>query len=161
MSSQIGYVICLANATSKANIIHWSSIKWKWVTRIILAAKLYGIALGFDIGAVIKTTLGKMLGSTLPLILYIDSKSLYNCLAKLGTTQDKQQMVDVMNLRQLYEQQEITEVKWIYKYHNLTDFMTKAKPSSALKTLINSNYINISTTEYVEWVSMKLVSISI
>ena len=33
--------------------------------------------------------------------------------------------------------------------------MTKAKPSLALKTLIDSNLINISTTEWVEQVNMK------
>jgi hypothetical protein len=32
LSSQIGYVIVLANATKKANIIHWSSVKCKRVT---------------------------------------------------------------------------------------------------------------------------------
>ena len=60
LSSQISYVIYLANATNKANIIHWSSIKCKRLTRIVLVAELYAIAHGFDIGAVIKATLGKI-----------------------------------------------------------------------------------------------------
>ena len=111
MSSQIGYVICLANATSKANIIHWSLIKCKQVTRSILASELYGMAHRFDIGVVIKATLGKMLGSAVSLILCTDSKSLYDCLVKLGTTQEKQLMVDVMSLRQSYKRREITEIK--------------------------------------------------
>ena len=111
MSSQIGYVICLADAISKANIIHWSSIKCKRIIRSVLVAKLYGMAYEFDIRAVIKATLGKILGSAVSLILCTDSKSLYDCLVKLGTIKEKQFMVDMMSLRQSFKQQEITEVK--------------------------------------------------
>lgn len=52
-----------------------------------------------------------------------------------------------------YEQQEITEMKWIHGYHNLADFMTKAKPLLASKMLIDLNNHNINTTEWVEQAS--------
>ena len=38
-------------------------------------------------------------------------KFLYDCLVKLGTTQEKGLMIDVMSLRQSYKWQKITEVK--------------------------------------------------
>lgn len=63
-------------------------------------------------------------------------------------------MVDVISLYYLYEQQDIIEIKWIYGHHNPADFMTKTKLSLALKTLINSNLMNMSTTEWVEWVNI-------
>lgn len=102
---------------------------------------------GFNIGAVIKVTLEKILESVILLILCKDLKFLYNCLVKLGTTQEKQLIVDVMSLRQLYKQCEIFEVKWFHRYHNLANSMNKAKASSVLKTVINTNYINISIIE--------------
>jgi hypothetical protein len=49
-SSQIGFVITLIDKNNKANIIHWSSIKCKRVTRTVLASELYGMAHGFDAG---------------------------------------------------------------------------------------------------------------
>ena len=56
-------------------------------------------------------------------------------------------MIDIMSLHQSYERREITEVKWIHGHHNPADSMTKAKSSSALKNVIETNRINISTTE--------------
>ncbi|TAQ83679.1 hypothetical protein B7494_g7997 [Chlorociboria aeruginascens] len=111
LSSQIGYIIVLANSKSKCNIIHWSSIKCKRITRSVLASELYGMAHGFDIAAALKSTIEKTLGIMLFLVFCTDSKSLYDCLVKLGTTQEKRLIIDLMYLRQSYKRQEIAEIK--------------------------------------------------
>jgi hypothetical protein len=111
LSSQIGYVLVLANDAGRANILHWSSTKCKRVTRSILASELYGMIHGFDIGASVKTTVDRALGIKLPLVVYTNSKSLYEYLVKLGTTQEKRLMIDIMCLRQAYERHKIAEVK--------------------------------------------------
>lgn len=85
ISLQIGYVICFANTTRKTNILHWSLIKFKQVIQRVLAAELYKIVHGYDIKRVIKTTLEKLLGSAILLILYTNLKSSYNCLFKSST----------------------------------------------------------------------------
>ena len=59
--SQIRYIIALSDATKKANIVHWSSVKCKRVTRSVLASELYGMAHGFDIGVAIKSIIDKIL----------------------------------------------------------------------------------------------------
>src|SRR6266516_7018725 len=89
LSSQIRFVIILTDQNQTTNIFHWSLIKCKQVTRSVLASKLYTLAHGFDIRAVIKSMIKKILHTILPLILCTDSKSLYDCLVKLGTTQEK------------------------------------------------------------------------
>jgi hypothetical protein len=108
------------------------------------------MAHGFDIGAAIKATLEKILQQPIPLILCTDSKSLYDCLVKLGTTYEKRLMVDLMCLRQLYKQQEIAEVRWIDGENNPADAMTKKKPCQALSNLIDTNTIKLEVTEWVE-----------
>ncbi|KAE9376610.1 hypothetical protein N431DRAFT_332346, partial [Stipitochalara longipes BDJ] len=62
-----------------------SSTKYKRVTRSILVLELYRIAHGFNISALVKSIINKILGINLLLVLYIDSKSLYKYLIKLGT----------------------------------------------------------------------------
>jgi hypothetical protein len=149
-SSQIGYVLVLADKDNKANVIHWSSVKCKRVTRSVLASELYAMAHGFDIGACAKATVQRILQIELPLILCTDSKSLYDCLVKLGTTQEKRLMIDILCLRQLYERREIAEVKWISGTSNPADALTKSKASTALKQLIDTNTVQLQTVEWVE-----------
>ena len=62
LNSQIGYIIVLANETPinhytdhpafriKGNIIYWSSIKCKRITKSVLASEIYKTVYGFDIG---------------------------------------------------------------------------------------------------------------
>jgi hypothetical protein len=150
LSSQIGYVLVLADGAGRANILHWSSTKCKRVTRSVLASELYGMAHGFDMGASVKSTVDRALQIDLPLVVCTDSKSLYECLVKLGTTQEKRLMIDVMCLRQAYERREIAEVKWIKGNSNPADAMTKAKPSNALTQLLDTNTLQLDVEEWVE-----------
>ena len=98
LSSQISYILALTDATNKANIVHWSSVKCKRVMRSVLASELYSTVHGFDISIAVKTMLNKILQINLPVILCTDSKSLYDCLVQLGTMQEKRLMIDVMGL---------------------------------------------------------------
>ena len=73
-------------------------MKYKRITRSILASELYGIAHGFNIGGLVKSIINKALEIEVPLVVYIDSKSLYEYLVKLGTTREKRLIINVMCL---------------------------------------------------------------
>jgi hypothetical protein len=151
LSSQIGFVIALADENNKANILHWSSTKCKRITRSVLASELYAMAHGFDVGAAIKGTVESIMEiENLPLVLCTDSKSLYECLVKLGTTQEKRLMIDIMCLRQSYERRQIAEVLWIDGNNNPADAMTKTQPCQALRDLVDTNRIDLRATGWVE-----------
>ena len=72
---------------------------------------MYSIAHGFNIGAVIKSTINLVLNITIPLIIYTNLKSLYNCLVRLNTILKKRLIVNFICLRQLYEHKEIAKIK--------------------------------------------------
>jgi len=78
----------LADGDNNANMVHWSSVKCKRVTRSVLASELYALTHGFDIASAVKATLMKILNpwrsnEVVPLVMCTDSKSLYDCLVKL------------------------------------------------------------------------------
>ena len=69
------------------------------------------MAHSFDIIAAIKSTIDKMLFIIIPLILYTNLKSLFNYLVRLGTTQEKHLMIDIIYLHQAYEKRKIAKIK--------------------------------------------------
>jgi hypothetical protein len=108
---------------------------------------LLGIVYGFDIAYLVKTTLDLILNKDILLIICTDSKSLYDCLVKLGIMQEKRLIIDVISMREAYKRREIAQVKWIASKSNLADFITKTKLTNALKTLIDTNKIDIQVQE--------------
>ncbi len=109
------------------------------------------MVLGFDIAGAIKATTNKILVVNLLLVLCTNSKSLYNCLVKLSTTQEKRLIVNVLCLRQSYERREIAEVKQIASNSNLANALIKGKGvSGVLKQLLNTNRIKLEAVEQVE-----------
>jgi hypothetical protein len=79
-----------------------------------------GIDMSFAIGFTL-TIIIKQLGLfTIPIIVCTDSYSLYECLVKfgtikdkLGTTKEKRLIIDIMAIRESYENREIFEIRWI------------------------------------------------
>ena len=161
LSSQIGFIIILANETSRedtitiyGNIIHWSSTKCKRVTRSILASEIYAMANGVDMGIAIGTSVNQIMARlglpSVPLVVCTDSLSLYECLVKLGTTKEKRLMIDIMALRQAYERQDVWDIRWIDGRDNPADAMTKAEPNKALENFINTNRISLRLQGWVD-----------
>ena len=81
------------------------------VIRSVLTAKLYRMAYSFNIIAVIKLTIDKILFITILLILYTNLKLLFNYLVRLNTTQKKCLIINIICLRQAYKRREIAEIK--------------------------------------------------
>ncbi|KAF1936038.1 hypothetical protein EJ02DRAFT_482645 [Clathrospora elynae] len=161
LSSQLGYLIVLANKDAHnstfniwGNVVYWSLTKCKRITQSVLASETYGMVSGVNIAIAILTTL-KMITECLglpsiPLIVCMDSYSLYECLVKLGTTNENQLMIDIMALCQSYKRCKITEIQWINSNNNPTDAFTKAMPNQALEQFINSNKLSIQVEGSVQ-----------
>ena len=60
-------------------------MKYKRVTRSILASKLYNITYSFNISNLVKSIINKVIKIKVLLVIYINSKFLYKYLIKLDT----------------------------------------------------------------------------
>jgi hypothetical protein len=64
---------------------------------------LLRIVYRFDIAHLIKTILDLILNKDIPLVVYTDFKSLYNCLVKLRITYEQRLIIDVICMREAYK----------------------------------------------------------
>jgi hypothetical protein len=121
-NSQIKYEIILTNEiikndkfTINGNLIHWNSTKNKRMTKSILTLEIYGMIGGVNMLFTISFTLTiiiKQLGfPTILIIVCTDSYSLYECLVKLETIKEKRLIIDIMVIRESYENRELFEIR--------------------------------------------------
>ncbi len=144
--------------TLQGNIVHWSSIKCKRITRSVLASEIYSMAHGVDIAIAIGSTINKiterlaltgLVTIKVPIVICTDSLSLYECLVKLGTTKEKRLMIDIMALREAYERGDLDDIRWIDGRDNPADSMTKAGANACLDTLIDTNKLTLRVQGWV------------
>lgn len=162
LSSQIGFEVFIgteeitenSHFRMRGNLIHSNSIKCHRVTRAVLASELYGMVNGVDIALTVNSTISKILVqlglSPLPIIVCTDSYSLYQCLVKLGTTQEKRLIIDIMALRESYERRELQEIRWINGEDNPADAMTKINCNDALKRFLDTNQLDVRVEGWVK-----------
>ena len=86
----------------------------------------------------------------IPLVLYINFYLLYQCLVQLRTISEKRLMIDIIVLRQSYEEREIDEIRLICGKDNTADAMTKTLSNSALERIIITNKAIIRLEEWVK-----------
>ena len=128
----------------RKNVVHYSSIKSKRIIYSIFISEIYGYINGFDLRYVIGHIFCKIvnrLGPDIPPIPFVictDSYSLYEYLVKLGITTEKRFIIDIMELKKNYKQQEI-EIRWINGQDNPADTMTKVSPNRALENFVTKN----------------------
>jgi hypothetical protein len=84
------------------------------------------------------------------LIICTNFYLLYECIVKLGITQEKRLMIDMIFFRQFYECKKITEIRWIHNQDNSADALTKAAANRAIKRLVSFNKLNVRMKGYVK-----------
>jgi hypothetical protein len=122
--SQIRHIIILVNKFKgenkfiiKGNLINTSSTKYKHITWSNLASKICRAINNLDLAYITAATFKMIIDQqNLPeilIILYIDSKFLYEYIIKLGITKKKYLIIDIIAIRQAYEKKELFKICYI------------------------------------------------
>lgn len=98
-TSWLGFVILLSDKFQYSNVLHYTSMKSKCLTRSAIAAELFVAVMVFNYASALNMAPNAIFGRNLPLSLYIDSKSLYAAFVGINTTTEKQLLIDFCLLR--------------------------------------------------------------
>ena len=100
-----------------------------------MAAETLGFTQGFDAGYTLKAQLEHILQKTIPLILFTDSKILYDVLTGNKATTEARLMVDLAAARQSYHRREIDAIGLISSADNYADDLSKLRGNQRLSLI--------------------------
>ena len=146
-ASQLGFVLVLADGNGNSNIVHFGSVRCRRVTRSVMASELLALVYGFDCSFVVKHSLDNILPTKIPLDVFIDSRTVFNTIAKRSGTLEKRLSIDAYALRQSHFIGEIRKIGWIASKENPADGLTRSQipnENHALIQLMRSNKLNFT-----------------
>lgn len=149
LTTQLGYLVFLCDASGSCNIVQYSSHKSRRVVRSVLGGETYAFADGLDYGLSLKHDLEQMLGRKLGLRMFTDSKSLFDVISKNSTTTEKRLMVDVQAMREAYERMELSDVAWVKSEDNPADSLTKVKENAVLNRIVDEGKVDHDIQQWV------------
>lgn len=123
--SQLGFLILLVDNRGHANIVHYASQRCKRVTRSVMASELHALVAGFDAAFWLCDLVNQILGRDIPIEAYVDSKTVFDVVAKDGVTTEKRLEIDIHALREAYANGEISRLGWLPGGQNAADGLTK------------------------------------
>lgn len=136
--SQIGFVIFLCDTKNTCHILDFSSKKSKKIVRSILAEEVCAFMDAFDVSFMISSDVSNLLGMTITVFLFTDSKQLFDSVTKAKRTTEKRLMIDISAARESYKRYEIEAIGLIKGCDNPADDFSKINGNGTLKRILDS-----------------------
>ena len=142
--SQGGHVIFIADSLGNANILRWQSKKISRICKSTIAAETISLLEAVETAYFLKLLFEDITGrSGMDIICYSDNKSLVQHLKTTNTVTDFRLRVDISRLREMLDNGEITDVRWVSTDRKLADCLTKSGASAAnLLHVLKTNSIS-------------------
>ena len=149
LSSQLGMIILLCDNKHRCAIIHYNSWKCQRVTRSVLAAEVHAFASCFDFAFAVKHDLERMIGGEVPIVMFTDSKCLFDTITKLSKMTEKRLLIDIAALRESYVKGELFNVGHISSEYNLADPLTKKTKSDLLTEVMTCGTVSHPVNQWI------------
>eukprot|EP00173_Palmaria_palmata_P005315 Plantae.Rhodophyta-Palmaria_palmata.ctg9188.p1 GENE.Plantae.Rhodophyta-Palmaria_palmata.ctg9188~~Plantae.Rhodophyta-Palmaria_palmata.ctg9188.p1 ORF type:complete len:200 (+),score=23.27 Plantae.Rhodophyta-Palmaria_palmata.ctg9188:260-859(+) len=150
LSSQLGFIILLADKHNRCQPIAWSSHKSKRVTRSITGAEKMALADAFDSAYLLKHDLQSMLGVSMPMAIFMDSLSVLEVLTKATMPREKRFAIDVEALKDCNKRGELKTTVFIRGNANPADALTKLESFEVLNEVIQKAAIIHTVNQWVD-----------
>jgi hypothetical protein len=107
-----------------------------------MAGECFAFADGFDRGVTLQHELEWMTGCCIPLMLFTDSKSLFDVLTRARYTTETRLVIDSSASREAFNERFISNIDLIKSEVDSADSPTKLESNRALLTLLRSGKID-------------------
>ncbi len=139
----------LCDRLNNASIIHYESWKSRLVNRSVLSAEVLAFSAYFDYAYTLGHDLSKIIGKRVPVLLFTDSRSIFDTITKLSTVSEKRLLIDIACLRQAYAQGDIDNLGHVSSEYNLADPLTKKMHSKLLSTLLDTGKLEHPVNQWI------------
>lgn len=149
-TSQLGYLVFLADARGSASPIFFKSYKARRVTRSVIGAELIAFSDMFDAAFSLAEelrTIHPKLG--VPVKLYTDSKSLFDVISKGSKTAEKRLMLDIACAREGFRRHDISDIGFIRGEDNLADGLTKSMRQAAIHKVLKEGRLSVVPEQWI------------
>ena len=126
--STAAYIVWLMDCHGKCSPLSWHAGKIKRVVRSTIAAEALSLQEGLESGFYYRKMLEDIFGistKTIPVIAYVDNKSVIEAVYSTKLVDDKRLRVDIAAISQSLAKNEVNEIKWCPGKVHLADCMTK------------------------------------
>lgn len=124
-TTQLRYIVLLAEDIRRENWLHFCSYKSKRFVRSVLGAEIYTFVDAFGFAYLLRHDLEDMLKGKLPLTILTDSEILFKKIFNATITTEKRLLIDFKVAREAYQKGDISNVGWLRSERNIPDGMTK------------------------------------
>jgi hypothetical protein len=112
--------------------VAWQSRKIRRVVKSTLAAECLAAVEAAEISIYIASVLKEILHHSVDTCVYCDNQNLVKAVHSSTNLEDKRLIIDISILRDMLEQNELTQLKWVPTEHQLANSLTKQGASSKL-----------------------------
>lgn len=95
----LGVILIMVEDDMNANIVDYGSIRCHRVTRSVLESEIHAMVVGFDIAFVVQNMFKELLGTKMKIQAYVDSRSVFDVIAKQGNTVEKRLKLDIPGMK--------------------------------------------------------------